>query len=641
MCDTRKLKVMVASLIAAFCLVSCNSDDQLRPSDLPGELSNSDSDPGTDPEFDAEIGSYEGELADDADNDIVGDNEDFYWEANDFDEDVYVTYSGDEATVSTEVEGVLYYTNGAYVTVDMQTNSVKNVNIIVSGQSDDGQLKIYGDKKFKLTLNGLNLSCSSGPAINDQCSKRVFVHLTNGTVNSLSDSESYSDDPYYLDGATANDEDRKGCFFSEGHMIFSGTGVLVVEGKQKHGIATDGYFYMRPGVTIAVTDAAKNAIHVKGDSDDGIGIKINGGYVYANTSAVAGKAMKTDYNVEINSGKLNLNTSGGSEYDSDEQDTSSAACIKADGNVTINGGTIVLKSTGTGGKGINADGTLDINDGSLTVSTTGGRYVYDETNDLTSSPKGIKSDGNMTISGGSVSVYVSGVSDSSEGIESKATLTISGGEVYSYAYDDAINATDITITGGKIYAYSINNDGIDSNGSLKISGGLVLAVGTSDPEGGVDTDDSSGFIINGGTVVGVGGTMMVTPSSLSTQKSLVYSGINSISSGTSLCLLNSSSFPLMTFVMPRSYSSMTLFYTSPDFVSDNYTLASGGSISNATDNWYDWYYGGTWSNGTTIGSFTASSTVTSVGSGSGGNFGGNQGGNQGGGNMGGGPGGGR
>lgn len=80
--------------------------------------------------------------------------------------------------------------------------------------------------------------------------------------------------------------------------------VLVVQGNQKHGIVTDGYFYMRPGVTIAITGAAKNAIHVKGDSDDGIGIYVGGGLIYASVSSTAGKCLKTDLDAVIAGGKL-------------------------------------------------------------------------------------------------------------------------------------------------------------------------------------------------------------------------------------------------------------------------------------------------------------------------------------------------
>ncbi len=574
-------------------------------------------DEGGAPGDDGTIAAYNGETADDAADDIVGTDEDLYWEANSFTETVTVTYSGTTATVTTANENVLYNVSGAYVTIDMLTNSVKNVEIVVSGKSDNGQLKIYGNKKFKLTLQGVELTSEVGPAINDQCKKRVFVHLAEGTTNRLTDASSYTDEPYYISSSSADDEDRKGCFFSEGNLIFSGTGVLVVQGKQKHGIATDGCFYMRPGVTIAVTDAVKNAIHVKGDSDDGMGIRMAGGLIYANTTATAGKCLKTDLDVDIYGGKLLLYTSGGSEYDADENDTSSPACIKADGNVTIKAGTLTLESTGEGGKGINADGTLQMDGGTVTVTTTGGKYVYNEALDLTSSPKGVKADGDITINGGSLNISVTGVSDGSEGLESKSSITINDGEIYIYAYDDAMNAsTDITINGGKTYCYAINNDGIDSNGTLNLAGGLVIACGTSAPEEGFDCDQSNNFKVTGGTLIGTGGSA-VSPSTASTQRTVIYNGI-AATKDTKLCILNSSGTPVMTYELPRAMNGMSLFFSSPDLKEGSYTVSVGGGLTDATDSWNGWYSGGTWSGGTQLGTFTVSSIVTTVGGNAGG-----------------------
>lgn len=614
---------MIAAVIG---LTACTTETNFgvmglpgMPGDNPGTMPGNGTDDGDAPEFDSTITAYSGQKADDASKDVVGTDEDIYWEANSFKETVSVTYTGTSATVTTTNSNILCRADGAYVTVDMLTNSVKNVEITVTGQSDDGQLKIYGEKKFKLTLSGVELTCTRGPAINDQCKKRAFVHLAEGTVNKPTDAASYSDEPYYLNGSAA-EEDRKGCFFSEGNLIFSGTGVLMVEGRQKHGIATDGYFYMRPGVTIAVTEAAKNAIHVKGDEDDKLGIYIAGGLVYAHTSATAGKGIKTDLHVQVTGGQLLLNTSGGSEYDSDEQDTSSPACIKTDGNVSITGGTHLLKSTGTGGKGINADGSLTIGGGTTTVTTTGGKYIYNEARDLTSSPKGVKADGDITISGGNLNICVTGVSDGSEGLESKATLNITGGEVYSYAYDDAINASKaITISGGKVYAYAVNNDGIDSNGSLTITGGLVIGVGTTSPESGIDCDNSNNFKINGGTVIGVGGSTQSSPSSSSQQRSVVYNGL-SVAKGITLSILNASGTPIASYELPRTLSSMSLLFSSSNLVAGSYTISKGGTLSDATDSWNGWSAGGTWSGGTQIGTFTSSSTVTTVGNGMEGGF---------------------
>lgn len=573
------------------------------------------SDDGTTPGFDATIAAWDGEKADDASLDIVGTDADFYHEANSFTSTVTITYNGTSATVETSNNKIKYDVTGAYVAVDMQTNAVSGVEIIVKGKSDEGSLKIYGEKKFKLTLDGVELTSKKGPAINSQCKKRIFVHLQEGTTNRLTDAASYTDDTFYLDASA--DEDRKGCFFSEGNLVFSGTGTLVVAGKYKHGIVTDGYFWMRPGVTLAVTEAAKNGIHVNGDTDDNIGVYVKGGLIYANISADAGKGIKTDLDAEIVGGKLLLNTSGNAIYESDENDTSSSAGIKTDGSIRISGGTHTLKSTGTGGKGLNTDTDIVISGGETTITTTGGKYTYSSS--LTSSPKGAKADGDVTVSGGKLNIAVTGKSDGSEGLESKATMTISGGEVYVYAYDDAINAAKaFNVTGGKVYAYAQNNDGIDSNGTMLISGGLVIASGTGSPEGGIDVDNSNNFKINGGTVISCGGSLQSNPSSSSTQRCVAYNGI-SISKGKKVAVLDSSSKPILTFEFPRTMNSASFFFSCPDITSNgSYIISSEGTLISYTDSWNGWYDGGTWSGGSQLASFTSSSVVTSIGSSSGG-----------------------
>lgn len=643
-------KILSSILISLGMLVSCSTDTDNsfgQPpmwGDNPGMGGNGSPgfNDGDIPDFDRDIKPYSGQLADDAANDIVGDNADIYWEANKFKKKVTVRFDGQSASIESDSDDILSHMDGAHVVIDMLSNSVSGVEIELSGSSDDGSLKIYGEKKFKLTLNGVNLTSSRGPAINSQCKKRIFVQLADGTVNSIADAAKYSADTYYMDGASEDTEDRKGCFFSEGNLIFSGTGSLIVAGKKKHGIASDGYMYTRPGVTIAVTEAAKNAIHIKGDKsdelligykgkndpDNGMGVVIAGGLIYTNTASDAGKGIKTDYHVQITGGKLDLNTSGEAIYDADENDTSSAAGIKADGNIYIEGGDLSIKSTGTGGKGLNADGSLFVEGGVTTVSTTGGKFVYNAAQDLDSSPKGIKIDGDIVINDGKVNISVTGVSDGSEGMESKSELTINGGEIYIYAYDDAINASKgITFNGGRTYAFASNNDAIDSNGFLKVNGGLIIASAASGSEEALDCEYSNQFLINGGTILGIGGTSMTSPSSSSSQRVVIYGGV-SVSKSEIVSVLDSNSKPVMTFTIPRSYNGATLFLSSPSIAANSsYTISGGGSITGYSDSWNGWYEGGTWSSGKSLGSFTSTNIVTKVGtSGMGGMGGGRPGG---------------
>ncbi len=595
-------------------------DPEENPSENPDENEGGNIVPEPSPDADLSITAWSGEWATDTGYDAIGSDKDLFYELNTFSNRVIVTYDGSTASVESSNNSIKSYITGAYVCLDM--TSASGVEVIVKGKSSDGGLKIYSDNKYKLTLNGLDLTSKRGPAINSQSGKRVYLHIANGTTNRLTDCATYQDDHYTMAGSA--NEDRKGALFTEGHIIVSGYGALVVAGKYKHAIVTDGYYYQRPGTTVVVTEAVKNGIHVKGDSDDGIGAKIAGGLIYATVSGTAGKGLKCDMDIVVEGGKLNITTSGNATYDSDSKDTSSASGLKSDTNINIKGGTLELKSSGSGGKGLSADADIIFDGGTTNISTTGGQYKY--SSQLTSSPKGIRADGNITINGGNVNISVTGKSEGSEGLESKNTITFNGGNVIINSYDDGINASKaMVVNGGRVYAHATNNDGIDSNGTITINGGLFIGIGSGQPEGGIDVDNSSSLSINGGYVIGIGGGMMSTPSTSSKQYSVVYGGA-SVTSGQRIALLDSSNNMLFSFESPITMSA-TICFSTPDIKSGStYTVASNGSVSSYSECWQGWCHDGTWSGGSTLTTFTPSSVITSIGSSSGGGPGGGGGG---------------
>ena len=226
---------------------------------------------------------------------------------------------------------------------------------------------------------------------------------------------------------------------------------------------------------------------------------------------------------------------------------------------------------------------------------------------------------NLIINGGDIMVRTPG-GEGSEGIESKNTLTINGGDVAVYSYDDCINASNhIEITGGRVYCYSTGNDAIDSNGTLTISGGIVLAAGTSSPEGGLDCDQNT-MKITGGTVIGIGGSNSSPTSSACTQRCIVYGA--SATAGQILSVVDSEGISVLTYQMPRSYTSMSMIISAPALTTGSYSIYTGGNVAEAS-NFYNLYTSGTYSGGTLAQSFTISSMVTSVGNSSGGTPGGN------------------
>ena len=332
---------------------------------------------------------------------------------------------------------------------------------MLTGTTTDGFFKLYSTKKQAIVLNGVNITNPDGAAINNQSKKRTFIVLNDGTKNYLSDGANYSD--------ATDDEDVKACFFSEGQLIFSGAGYLEVDANCKAGIRSDDYVRTLPKTNIFVDASSGNGI--RGND----AVIVTGGVININITGTSNKGISTDGEVRIDGGRTTILTSGGYEYDSDERDYTACSGIKADSLVTINGGEVNIKSTGTGGKGINSDDQIVINDGVVRIITTGKRQK-DSKGSV--SPKGIKADGNITFNGGQTQVRLEGSGDGTEAIESKSEIHIEAGTVECYSYDDAINsAGNLTIDGGYVYARAMNNDGIDANKNLYINGGVVIAEG--------------------------------------------------------------------------------------------------------------------------------------------------------------------
>ena len=364
---------------------------------------------------------------------------------------ICITWSGASAVISGSHEGVSVTETNGYVSV---VSTEKDIAYLLSGNGT-GCLRIEGTNRHLLILNNLTLSCSDGPAINNQCHKKCYVVLCG--ANSLTDGSSYA----------SSSEDRKAAFFSEGQMIFSGGGSLTVKGNYKHALASDDYIRFAQSTGALTLTAASDGIHAND------GIYFDGGTFTINAGE---DGVQCDTaTIEVNAGAITVTAAGDKG-------------IVAFDTITVNGGTIRISSEY---KCIKTKSALIVNGGDIQVVCNG----------KASSSGG--PGGGGPWGGGSSNTENS----SPEGIEAKGTITINGGYVYSQSADDAINAGDnLTINGGYVCAYSTGNDGIDANGNLYINGGLVYAIGASDPEVALDanSEEKKKLYISGGTIVALG-----------------------------------------------------------------------------------------------------------------------------------------
>lgn len=521
--------------------------------------------------------------------------DDDYIENTTFAKTITITFStSGAASVSGDDEGIVSI-NGNDVTANNKTDKV--VKYILTGETSDGFFKLYSSKKQAIVLNGVNITNPDGAAINNQSKKRTFIVLNDGSKNYLTDGTKYND--------AVDSEDMKACFFSEGQLVFSGSGYLEVDANCKAGIRSDDYVRTLPKTNIFVDASAGNGI--RGND----AVIITGGVVNVNVTGTADKGISSDGEVRLDGGRTTIMTSGGYEYDEEDLDYTACAGIKADSIVNINGGELNIKSTGIGGKGINSDDKININDGVIRIITTGKRQK-DSKGSI--SPKGIKADGNITIKGGQTQIRLEGTGDGTEALESKGEIHIETGTLECYSYDDAINSKgNLYIDGGYVYARATNNDAIDSNMNLYINGGVVIAEGGQQPECGIDAAEGYSAYINGGTVIAVGGGLQAISSS-SKQASIAVSA----SLGTTLGLLSGST-AILGYKLPTSNSGTALMISSPSLKSGStYTLRAGAEISGGTS-FYSLTTGCTIGSGSQSVDVTASTNVSgSMGGGMGG-----------------------
>lgn len=605
-------------------------------------------------------------------------NED-YIESMTFSNDIVITYSGSSASYTGSADGVSITINGADVVVN---STAQNVRYTLQGSSSDGMFKIYSTYKYGLTLNGVTLTNADGPALNLQSSKRAYVVVPEGTLSVIADGSEYAastedqkgaifangkilfsgagtlnvtgnykhavaSDDYIVTrygitlNATANVSDalhaNDGVYIRGGHINLQAqsNGMTVDKGPL---YVTNGDVHVKSVNDALKTQYATAELHravvvsgglldlaTTGEKAHGINaidsVLVTGGVIIVSASGNASKGIKADGSFIARGGEVYLATTGGAYYDTTEKDVSAAHGLKCanfygfDGNVKI-------AVSGKGAKGITSNGVIQVQGGSYFASTTGASYTY--SNSLHSYSKAVKADGAITVTAGNLSAVATG-GEKSEGIESETNINISGGWVMSYSYDDAINcAKALNVSGGNVYAQATNNDAIDSNGTINISGGLVVGVGASSPEEGIDTDNNSNFTITGGIVVGVGGKgMSCYPQGSGTSQYSVYYG-GAAASGTSMALMSESDTLLILKTINNYSNDFGLLFSHPSLKSGTtYNLYSGGTISGGSAI-LGYYQDAVYSGGSALvsGGFTLTSIVTTIGNVSGGQGGG-------------------
>ena len=272
-----------------------------------------------------------------------------------------ITLSGDTATVS----GSGAYANGGSVTI------ASAGYYDVTGTLTDGSLIVDAGKNAKvfLRLNGVTITCSDDAAIRVNQADKVFLTLAEGTENTVTSGETYSE------AALADKTD--GAIFAHDDLTINGSGALTVTAAYKHGIAANDSLRITGG-KITVT-APADTVHVN-DS-----LHITGAAI---TLSAGDDAIHSDTSVAILGGSITVNTccegieapeilveDGAVTVTSTDDGINACGTETSDGSlpsVTINGGTVtLLNPSGRDADGIDSNGNIDINGGLVYISLVG------------------------------------------------------------------------------------------------------------------------------------------------------------------------------------------------------------------------------------------------------------------------------
>lgn len=413
----------------------------------------------------------------------------------------------------------------------------------------EGQILIEAgdDDEVVLELNGVTVTYDSDSPIKAVSGSKLEISAKKDTDNVVKDNRSNktTDTESQGEGAISTDIDLK----------LKGSGTLVVTGNYNNAVHTTkdltiqkltlkatGYNNAIKGKdSVTINSGTVQAYAVTGNGikteDSDLSSKgkqrgtiaINGGTVYVDSLH---DAIDASYNIEIDeldsevSTNISIKTgTNSSNYSKNTFKADSEKGLKAQNNIVINKGTIVVAASDdaihanygdTLENGSKGQGNITINDGLIQVA---------------SGDDGLHADNTLTVAGGKV--VVTGATEGYEG----NYINITGGYSYIYGTDDGVNVSKksfnncaFTMSGGylDVAVRSGDTDGIDSNGNFTLSGGVIVTRGSPGTNGsgmstGLDVDGTASM--TGGTLIAFNG-LEKSPSTSSTVRYAGTSGAN-------------------------------------------------------------------------------------------------------------------
>ena len=469
------------------------------------------------------------------DGDAEGSTDSAYFTKNDRDGSwnsataTRIRLSGDSASVSG---------GGAYI-YDGDVVIAQAGRYVVSGTLHDGSIRVSAESGSKvwLMLSGADISCSDDAPIRIEQADKVFITLAEGTENSLTGGEAYSE--------SALADKVGGALFSRDDLTVNGSGTLRITAGYKHGIDANDELVITGGRI--VIDAPGDGIHVNESfccenaaltirsGDEGIHVQGEEAELCITSGSFdiesGGAALKSAFNMLLTGGSYTVRTQ--------------ADGFHSGGSIGILGGNFTIRAADDG---IHADSAVSILDGRLLLEE-----CYEGIEALM-----------IDLSGGELEIYPGDDGLNANG-GSFGGMFMRPGETAAAPASDAESETWIHISGGSLTVVNDtarDADGLDSNGDIIISGGSVrISLSSSGSNNAIDYGSESGgsCVITGGEVVACGSAVMAEGfSGSSTQCSILYNFGYNVAAGTEVSLRDAAGNTLLHYAPPCAFSSVSL-----------------------------------------------------------------------------------
>ncbi|MBO4848112.1 MAG: carbohydrate-binding domain-containing protein [Clostridia bacterium] len=506
-----------------------------------------------------------------------------------------VTAASDDTISAKEVTGefVITTADGRF-TQNSTTYTLTAAGTYTLRGALEGQILVAAGKEDEviIELSGTTISCSTDSPIKILSADKVEISAKKGTENVVKDERP---------AKTAEDSEQGGgAIWADADLKLKGTGTLVVTASYNNGIhTTKDLSIQKLSLKVTAVNAAlkgSDSIKIKSGnivaiSTEGDGVKtsstdlnksgeargdvvLTGGSlsVYAagdGIQAAHSFIMKTDG--EGSSPQLKIYTGAYSSYTADEAATDSYKGVKAESEIDISAGAVIISSFDDGlhansgtvfDSGEVGYGSITISGGSVTIGvyspegmTGGGQTPPGFSGGQGTAPGGVPGSatgGDQSGQGGAPGSAPGGSApgghggkggnggapggwggwggqktvSGADGIHADGTLTISGGEVYVDSAYEGLEANRVLISGGSTTVTAMD-DGVNatkgvSEPQVLITGGLLdVTVGC---DGDFDGIDSNGTYEQTGGIVITRGPNAEMMAALDAERSVTITG---------------------------------------------------------------------------------------------------------------------